>query len=204
MSNKLGCSSMLMLLLVLLSNPVFATDGETFDFDVGIKTVVFFYNDVEGVRLSVDHGWSLGGEVIVWFPAGFGIGAELEYYTMSEEFSLMPGVDVAADYSQMPICLNGYYRFKRGGGLVPFVGGGIAFVKTEVATSTNAFGMTIDLSLSDTFPGWTAFAGLEWGHFYLEAQWLQVGSDLGIDPGLLGDNDHSEASGLSFWLGARF
>ncbi len=205
MSNKLGSSSILLLLVVFLTVPAFASDGETFDLDVGIKTVVFFYNDVEGVRLSVDHGWSLGGELIMWFPAGFGIGAEIEYYTMSEDFSLMPGIDVSADYSQMPICINGYYRFNRGGsGLVPFVGGGIAFVRTEVATSTNAFGMTIDLSLSDTFTGWTAFAGLEVGHFYVEAQWLQVGSDLGIDPGMLGDNDHSEASGLSFWVGARF
>jgi hypothetical protein len=184
---------------------LWAADKDSIDIDVGIKTVVFFYNDVEGVRLSVDHGWSLGGEVILWFPAGFGIGAEIEYYAMSEDFSIMQGVDVSADYSQMPLCINGYYRFNRGAwGLRPFVGGGIAFVKTDVSTSTNIFGTTVNLDFSDTFTGWTAFGGLELGHLYLEAQWLQVSSDLGIDPSLLGDNNHTEASGISFWVGARF
>jgi len=174
------------------------------EIEPGIKTVVFFYNSAEGVRLSVESGWSLGGELILWFEQGFGIGAEIEYYAMSETLHPLPGVEVAADYSQMPICINGYYRFKWGDDLVPFFGGGIAFVRSSASTSTSAFGNTIDFDFSDTFIGMTVFAGLQYYGFYVEAQWLQVDADLGINPGILAAGGHSEASGLSVWVGWRF
>ena len=185
-----------------IASPVAAQDG-AFDIDVGIKTAIFFYNQEEGVKLTVEHGWSLGGEVILWFANGFGVGGEIEYYTMSESLDIFPGVEIDAAFSQMPICINAYYRFDSGGTMVPFIGGGLAFVNNKVSTSSSIAGMDLDVSLEDTFTGFTFFGGLQFGRFYIEAQWLQVDADLGVEQ-YLGDIGHSEASGLSFWAGIRF
>ena len=198
-------STILLFSAALLCPLAAAADDDGIDIDIGVKTMVFFYNDVEGIRLSVDHGWSIGGEAIVWFPGGLGVGAEIEYYTMSEDFTPFAGIDVEADYSQMPICLNGYYRFGQDGLLKPYVGGGLAFVRTEVSAATTAFGMTVSVDLADSFTGWSAFAGMDIGdYFYCEMQWLQVDVDLGIDFAAISETDHSDASGLTLWVGVRF
>jgi opacity protein-like surface antigen len=191
--------------IILTTAMAFADDEKGYDIDLGIKTVVFFYNDEQGVRFQGVDGWSFGGELILWLPQGFGLGAELEYYTMTEDIDVYPGVSAEIKYVQYPININAYYRFLNCGcgGLVPYIGGGLSFVNAKVSASTAVAGMDFSFDVSDTFTGFTIFAGANWGRFFFEAQWLQVDANLGIE-GMLGDSGHSEASGLSLWLGFRF
>jgi len=192
-----------MLALVMVASPAVAQRDGDLELDFGIKTVVFFYNEVEGIRLSVERGWSLGGEIILWFPQGFGVGAEIEYYTEGEDIDVLPGVEITADYSMMPINLNAYYRFNNSGrGMVPYLGAGLSFVHARASTTTTIVGFDVDFSISDNFTGFNIFGGMEFGYFYIEAQWLFLDVDLGIADMI--PTEHSEAGGLSFWVGLRF
>lgn len=190
--------------LVFTVAPALAQDDDKFDIDIGFKTVVFFYNATEGVRIQGVDGWSLAGEVIFWFPQGFGLGAELEYYTVSEDIDVFPGVTADVSFSQMPFNINAYYRFKDVDWVgTPFIGAGICFIRHEASASADIGGIPLNVSIDDTTTGFTVFGGIEFGRFLLEMQWMQVDVDLGIEQ-YVGETGHEDASGLSLWLGIRF
>jgi hypothetical protein len=88
------------------SAPAFAADEEM-KFSFGAKAGWFIFQD-EPMSDFVENNWSIGGQVILWLPAGFGLGADIQYLTKDEEGVSHAGALVDVDYTQIPMNFNAY------------------------------------------------------------------------------------------------
>ena len=189
----------LFLAILVVAAPVAAQDYEDgIKWSVGAKAGWFWFTD-EPLTDFVDNNWIIAGEVIAWFPNGFGIGAEIEYYDDSEENISHAGFDVDVDYSQIPLNLNLYYRFPGNDGFTPYIGGGPSFILTDLSTEANDAPISFDGDESAF--GFTVFGGIQYQNFFVEGQYLWA--DNTLEHAAAGEIDLN-AHGFSVWGGFRF
>lgn len=199
MRNMLSILAILFAAL-LLTNPLYAQDDER-NFSIGAKAGWFFF-DNEDLSDGLGSNWTLAGEIKMWLPGGFGLGAEVQYLSIGEKDTEFGGIPFDVDYSQIPIHVNAFYRIPTGNGMF-YVGGGGSFVFTDIDISTDVlFFVPIETTADATTFGFNGVAGFQYGHFFIEGQWLWAEAEFNILSFTVAED--VQVGGPSIWAGVRF
>lgn len=178
-----------------------AQDYDDVKFQAGVKGGWNFWFD-EPLSDSVENNWIIAGELKVWFPNGFGLGAEVQYTTKDE---LAEDIDLGIDleYTQVPINVNAFYRFPmEGENSLFYIGAGASFVFADATSSAEVGGVELSLSADDTAFGVNGVVGYQYDMFFVEGQWLWAEADFELAGVEIEDN--VQLGGPSFWVGVRF
>ena len=204
MTKKISLFAVLAVAVFAVS-PVMAQDDDGIDFDFSGKFGWHFLQTDPYTSL-VDNNWIAGGDVIVWFPQGFGVGADIKFSTKDSEAADIDDYDMDFEWFQMPISFNAYYRFPVDSDSIrPYVGGGLTIVYTDV-TATYYDGGTTEVEADDTNAGFNFIAGIEFGDmFFFEGQYIWAESEFeGIPESFDDDGEGINVGGFNLTFGIRF
>ena len=194
-------------IMVFAVSPAMAQDDDGIDFDFSGKFGWHFLQSDPYTSL-VDNNWIAGGDVIIWFPQGFGVGADIKFSYKETDAADIDDYDIDFEWFQMPISLNAYYKFPVNSDSVkPYVGGGLTIVYTDV-TATYLAATSNEVSADDTNAGFNFIAGIEFGDmFFFEGQYIWSEATFEGIPELTNpedDEDGVNVGGFNFTFGVRF
>jgi outer membrane protein W len=190
-------------MLALVVAPVQAQDDESITFRFGGK---FGWHFLQSKPLSdlVDNNWIAGGDFTVWFPTGLGVGVDVKFSTKDQDAADIPDYDIDFKWTQVPICLNAYYKLPVASDseVIPYIGGGLAIVYTDVTATENG----VDTDSNDTSAGVNFIGGVEIAkRFFVEGQYIWSESTFEEIPLLKADDeDKINVGGFNLTFGVRF
>ena len=149
--------------VMLIASPAMAQDDD-FKVSVAGKVGWFFLQD-EPLSDIVENNWMVGGEVILWMPSGLGFGADVRLSMRDKDAEDIDDYDFDMEWTQVPININAYYRFDSGEEMVPYIGGGLTAVYTDITVKQTG---EADISVDDTPIGFNVLAGIDYNGLLVE------------------------------------
>lgn len=166
---------------------------------LGLKAGWNFFQD-EPLTDFIEDNWIVGGDVILWFDNGFGIGAEILYLDAESDPVTHGGAEVVTEFNMIPISANAYYTFPMDDmDLKTYVTGGVTYVLTDLSTEAAAAGISFD-SDENAF-GFNVGLGIQYMNFFAEGKYLFAEPEL--QHAAAGTQD-MPVSGFSIFGGVRF
>ena len=191
------------LILLVISTSAFAQEDDiTFKF--GIKAGWGFFLG-EPLDETVENNWIVGGDLTMWLPSGLGFGVDAKYSTKDQDAADIDDFNVDFEFTTAPINLNAYYKMMNPDNeFTPYFGGGFSMVYADI-TATDYDRAGLEVTADDWSMGFNVIAGIEYGNFFVEGQYIWAQSEFEELNFLKEDiEDDLNVGGFNVMAGVRF
>ena len=190
-------------MLLVLSVSAFAQEDD-FTFKVGLKAGWGFFLN-EPFDETVENNWIVGGDLTMWLPSGLGFGVDAKYSTKDQDAADIDDFNVDFEFTTAPINLNAYYKMMNPDNeFTPYFGGGFSMVYADI-TATDYDRAGLEVTADDWSIGFNIIAGIEYGNFFVEGQYIWAQSEFEELNFLKEDiEDDLNVGGFNVMAGVRF
>ena len=191
------------LIILVVSMSAFAQEDD-FELKLGLKAGWAFFTE-QPLDETVGNNWLIGGDITLWLPSGLGFGVDMKYMTKDRDAEDIDGYDTDFEFTSLPINLNAYYRIVNDSNdFTPYFGGGLSMVYADI-TATDVDNGNVEVTADDWSLGFNLIAGVEFGNFFIEGQYIWAQSEF-EEFNFLKDSidDDLNVGGFNVMVGVRF